>query len=158
MVEARDFIKHEVVVLPKIIYDWKTDTYNQPMVEQYDELMNISEKYDKEIQSINRTRHSRFKGRQVASQSRAQAGHLDVDEWERVTFTSAELEGSDLDGLERVAFTSNAELEGPDFYLSSDIDIVGLEVLNSDYSRNSSLIIGCENDGLVKWDIARSFC
>ncbi|GME75329.1 unnamed protein product [Ambrosiozyma monospora] len=151
MVDARDFMTHQVVVLPKIVHDYRTGTYNQPIVKQYDELMNMTEMYDQEIESMYYTRHpSTFSSRvdsfrgsrfyanpQVARQARAQAGGY-----------------PDLDELERVAFPSNAELEGPDFYLSSEIDIIGLEVLNCDYySRNSSLIIGCDDNGLVKWDI-----
>ncbi|QPG75321.1 hypothetical protein FOA43_002673 [Brettanomyces nanus] len=188
VVDTRDFMTHQVVLLPKMLYDYEEGYYNQPIVKDYQDVCDIqnelgylssSRRFIADV-DVDRLHNSKFfkytsdscpkRYPATSSAAAAAAAAAAKNDLKQSTYDplmhSTYLRGTGTGTLATTVSRNSrggssessdklkSPLTDPFYYLDSELEICGLEVLgNSQYGDGRrSLVIGTE-DGLVHWNI-----
>ncbi|VEU22884.1 DEKNAAC103979 [Brettanomyces naardenensis] len=193
IVDTRDFMTHQVVMLPKQLYDYDDGYYNQPIVKDYQDVCDVQGELGYLSSSrrfiagvdVARLHNSKFfsytaencpkrypveQTTETGSSSHSEQSVYDPLIYSTylrgmatgtVAASSSTSSSSPSPSTGQNSDSSSAEsdklrspLTDPFYYLDSELEICGLEILGNSQYRDGrrSLVIGSE-DGMIHWDI-----
>lgn len=167
VVDTRDFLSHQVVMLPKHLYLYDDCYYNQPIVKNYRDVCDVQSQLGYLSASrrfiagidISRLQGSKFFNyspgdcpkRYSAEDDREYDGSPQpLASYDNYSHTATTY---DSPSSQQAASTmAYSPLNDPFYYLDSELEVCGLEVVSGGNGTCRSLVIGSE-EGIVHWDI-----
>ncbi|KAH3664087.1 hypothetical protein OGAPHI_004801 [Ogataea philodendri] len=143
VVDTRDYTKHQVILLPRRLYDQDTGTYTQPIVKSLEEVNAM----DAAMMSLP---NSNGPGFRIGQRPLPRTGAGDRANQPRRFRYDTSNEETQTGGLTR-APPEDVVLDDESMkFLDSSLEIGGLDI--SRVNDNGSLVIGSD-DGLIHWGI-----